>query len=269
VKHTGGSPEDYFLHTPKPSSSLAQETLTPQSHSGIGFAVAEASIESSATVTVSSSRLTSIESAISRISKSYPASTDKIRGFACDLATDEAEKNVEKLFEQTGKVDHIVFTAGDALAITPLQEQTLESIKKAGQIRFFAALIVAKIGSKYLAPGPDASITLTTGSVSLKPHENWSVVASYASGLHGMTRNLALDLKPVRVNLVSPGAVETELWDRMSPDAREAYFRDIAGKLPTGQIGQPEDVAECYLWLMKDKNVTGVVVQTDGGAMLV
>jgi len=83
-----------------------------------------------------------------------------------------------------------------------------------------------------------------------------------------MVRGLAVDLKPVRVNLVSPGAVETELWDSLSKEAREGYFKGLGTKMLTGKIGMPEDVAECYLWLMKDKNVTGTVVQTDGGALL-
>lgn len=237
--------------------------------SGIGFGVAEASIESGATVTLSSSKQSSIDSAISRITKAYPSSTKTLRGFTCDLSTDDTEKNIEKLFEQTGKVDHIVFTAGDALAITPLQDHTLETIKKAGQIRFFAPLLVAKIGSKYLSAGPESSITLTTGSVSLKPNPNWAVVASYASGLHGMTRNLALDLRPIRVNLVSPGAVDTDLWKMFPAEAKANFFKAHEAKVPTGKVGMPEDVAECYLWLMKDKNVTGAVVQSDGGAILV
>jgi len=84
-----------------------------------------------------------------------------------------------------------------------------------------------------------------------------------------MVRGLAIDLKPVRVNLVSPGAVETEVWDTLSEEAGESYFKTFGSKILTGQIGRPEDVAECYLWLMKDKNVTGTVVQTDGGALLV
>jgi NAD(P)-dependent dehydrogenase (short-subunit alcohol dehydrogenase family) len=120
------------------------------------------------------------------------------------------EQDLEALFKQTGKVDHIVFTAGDKLATVSIHNSTYESILRAGQVRFFAPLLVAKVGSKYLNPGPESSIVLTTGAVAEHPLPNWTVVASYAAGLHGMTRNLALDLKPIRVNLVSPGAFDTE-----------------------------------------------------------
>lgn len=152
------------------------------------------------------------------------------------------ERNIEELFEKAGKVDHIVFTAGEKLSTLPLSEYSLEMMQKAGQIRFFAPLLVAKVGKKYLSPGPTSSITLTTGAVAEKPIANWSVPASYAAGLHGMTRNLALDLKPVRVNLVSPGAVDTELWDvmGMSGEQKQGMFKGIGEKMLTGKIGQRE-----------------------------
>jgi NAD(P)-dependent dehydrogenase (short-subunit alcohol dehydrogenase family) len=57
-------------------------------------------------------------------------------------------------------------------------------------------------------------------SVSIKPKPDWTVLGSFASGMHGMTRGLALDLKPIRVNLVSPGPINTELWKTQSEDER-------------------------------------------------
>jgi NAD(P)-dependent dehydrogenase (short-subunit alcohol dehydrogenase family) len=120
-----------------------------------------------------------------------------------------------------------------------------------------------------VGPGPTSSITLTTGSVAERPHENWSVVASYASGLHGMTRALALDLKPIRVNLVSPGGLDSELWSHMPSSDRENMYKYWAERNPTGHAGRVEEVAEAYLWLMKDTNVTGRIAASDSGAMLV
>lgn len=187
-------------------SELIQIILT---HSGIGYSVAEASIESGASVTVSSSNKDRVASTIQKLKDTYPNA--QVTGYACDLSKPTVETDLETLFKSTGKVDHIVFTAGDALAQLPISSITYEGILKAGQIRFFAPLLTAKVGSKYLNEGPTSSIILTTGGVAEKPIPNWSVVASYASGLHGMVRNLAIDLKPVRVNLVSPGAVDTEL----------------------------------------------------------
>lgn len=238
--------------------------------SGIGLAVAEASLASGARVTVSSSNPSRVDKTIQNLKASFTGGS--VAGHACDLSKPTVEQDLETLFSKVGKVDHIVYTAGDTLATAAVEEITYDKIIAAGQIRFVAALLAAKVGSKYLNPGPFSSIVLTTGAVSQKPRPGWSMVAGYASGLHAMTRNLAFDLKPIRVNLVSPGAVETELWDKvMSGDekAKQAMLDDVAKSMPTGRVAKPEDVAEAYLFLMKDPSVTGTVVDSNSGALLV
>lgn len=236
--------------------------------SGIGFAVAEACIESSASVTISSSSSDRVAQKVKDLQTSYPHAKDTIRGFACDLSKPTLERDLEALFEQVGKLDHIVFTAGDPLAQMPLSEISLEKIQTAGQVRFFAPLLIAKVGSKYLDSSPQSSIIITTGSVATQPRPNWSVIASYAGGLHSMVRNLAVDLKPIRVNLVSPGAIDTELWKGMPEDKKKEMFKAIEGKVLTGKVGRPEEVAEAYLWLLKDANVTGMCATSDSGSGL-
>jgi len=233
---------------------------------GIGFAVAEASLESGAIVTVSSSSSAKIASTIEALKNSNPSS--KIAGYACDLSKQSLEKDIETLFEQTGKLDHIVFTAGDSLAKMPLQEVTLEKIQRAGQIRLFAPFLVAKVGSRYLNPGPQSSITLTTGGAGEHPPPDWSIVATYCAGLHGLTKSLAVDLKPIRINLVSPGLVDTNLWADLSPQDREQMYKAVSAKTLTGKVAKAEDVAETYLWLMKDSNSTGSVATSDSGSHL-
>ena len=187
--------------------------------SGIGFGVAEALVENGSVVTVSSSNATRVQETVEKLKKSYPSASSRISGHACNLG-DEAtlEDNVKALFEKVGKLDHVVFTAGDSLAQMELATVDMEKMKKAGMVRFFAPLMVAKYAAKYLSEGPNSSIVLTTGAVSERPISGWSVIGSFATGLQGMTRGLALDLKPIRVNLVSPGAVKTELWRDMSEE---------------------------------------------------
>ncbi|RDW66861.1 tropinone reductase-like protein 3 [Coleophoma crateriformis] len=246
---------------------LSKHVLIIGGTSGIGFSVAEAALASGASVTVSSSTTARVDKAIASLKESF--SPDKVSGYVCDLSKPSLEQDIEDLFSKVGNVDHIVFSAGDRLANLPLAEISLDKIIAAGQVRFFAPLLVAKVGSRYLSAGPESSIILTTGLVSEHPNPNWSVIASYAAGLHGMTRNLALDLKPIRVNCVSPGLVDTNLWRHLPSEARDANLRSAAAKLPTGRIGKPEDVAEAYLWLLKDPNVTGSVVSDNSGALLV
>ncbi len=236
--------------------------------SGIGFCVAEACLEHGCKVILSSSQQSKIDSSISRLLEAYPSAKDRLSGHPCDLSSQSVEENITSLFSKTGTVDHIVFTAGDRLSTVPLREATLEIIQRAGMVRFNSALLVAKHGSEHLAPGPNSSITLTTGSASEKPIAGWTVPASYAAGLQSMMRNLALDLKPTRVNLISPGLVVTEMWDSMPKEQVQAFMEEGKRGTTTGEIGRPEDVAEAYLYCMRDRNVTGSMIGTNGGALL-
>ena len=236
--------------------------------SGIGYAVAEASVELGATVIISSSQESRVKSSIEKLIESYPSARNRISGHACDLSVPTVEENIKKLLEQTGTVDHIVFTAGDPLSTTSIHNVTLEGIQKVGMVRFYAPLLVAKYASQYLSPGPTSSLTLTTGSLSQKPMAGRTVTAAFGGGLHSMARNLSVDLKPIRVNLISPGPVETPLWDAMGKTRLEEFKRDSGKRLATGQVGQPEDVAEAYLFAMKDKNCTGSVIDSNGGWLL-
>ena len=238
--------------------------------SGIGYCVAEACLEFGASVIISSSQQSRIDSSIDQLLKTYPSARGRIAGYACDLSSPSVEANIVKLLEQCGgpKFDHIVHTAGDRLATLKLEDATLESIQTAAMVRFNSPLLLAKHAPKYLNPGPASSITLTTGVVSWKPIKDWSIVASYATGLHGMMRSLALDLAPIRVNLVSPGVVLTPLWDDMSKERVESMIESTKGTCTTGEAGRPEDVAESYLYVMRDRNVSGSVIDTNGGSLL-
>lgn len=184
------------------------------------------------------------------------------------------EQNLKALLDfatESGshKLDHIVYTAGDPIAIMKLENIDVAMAQRAGMVRFFGPLVLGKLAPAYMNPGPASSITLTTGSVSERPRPDWTLVGSYATGLQGMARGLALDLKPLRVNLVSPGAVNTEMWDMMGAEQKFGMMKHIADSQPTGRVAGPDDIAEAYLFCVKDRNTTGSFIRTDGGQLLV
>ena len=94
------------------------------------------------------------------------------------------------------------------------------------------------------------------------------MLALIGAGINGLTRQLAFDLAPVRVNCVAPGVIETDLWESMGEEGKKTFFKDHESKIPTGKVGQPEDVAEAYVYLLKDKNATGIVVNSNSGVFL-
>ena len=240
--------------------------------SGIGFCAAEAALEHGAHVCLSGSKQAKLDQAISRIQSAYPNAHPKVFGQVCDLSQPQhLESNVETLLKAAagdGKIDHIVFTAGDTPTITPVADITIDLIYKAGNVRFMSAFIIAKLAPKYMTPGPKSSITLTTGIRAQKPATGWSLSAAWGSGIEGMARGLALDLAPLRINVVSPGAVDTEAFDFLSKEQRAAVLQKYKEGTLVGNVGKPEDLAEAYLHCMKDCFLTGTVLASNGGALL-
>lgn len=232
----------------------------------MGYGVAEASIEHGMIVHISSSDESRINAKVAQLRRTYPAA--RVSGHVCDLGNvDTLEANIQRLLDTVGQVDHIVHTAGDALVGVDVGDLDVATITKLGTVRFYSPLIVAKYALQYLRRATSSSITLTTGNVAVRPIPKWSAVAAFAAGLHGMTRGLALDLKPIRVNLVSLGAVDTEFW-KISEEDKQRIFRMREDKSLTGKVGRVEDVAQSYVYLMTDQNITGTVVSTDSGMLL-
>jgi NAD(P)-dependent dehydrogenase (short-subunit alcohol dehydrogenase family) len=84
-----------------------------------------------------------------------------------------------------------------------------------------------------------------------------------------LTRALALELAPIRVNAVSPGVVRTNLWQNLTAAEREHLYESVGNRLPVGRVGEPQDIAKAYLFLMQEEFSTGQTLVVDGGTVLV
>ncbi len=225
--------------------------------SGIGLATAKAAQREGAAVVIASSRR-------ERLDRALAALRSGAEGEVVDVA-DEAQ--VRALFGRVGAFDHLVFTAGESLQLEPLAAMQVESARGFVNVRFWGAFMAAKYGSPHIRPG--GSITLTNGIAGLRPRKGWTVAASICGAMEALTRALAVELAPIRVNAVCPGTVRTELWSGMAESARETMYRDAALRLPVGRVGEADDLAETYLYLMREGFSTGQVIVVDGGAVLV
>lgn len=110
---------------------------------------------------------------------------------------------------------------------------------------------------------PDSSYTLTGGFITTKPPPGWGLHA--VSGVEGMSRGLAVDMAPVRVNVVAPGVIKTEAMKDVPDQALEG----LAEATKVKRLGRPEVVAEAYLYFMKDGFVTGSILHSNGGRFLI
>jgi NAD(P)-dependent dehydrogenase (short-subunit alcohol dehydrogenase family) len=111
------------------------------------------------------------------------------------------------------------------------------------------------------------SIVLMSGLYASHPRQRSAMAAAAVAGIEGLVRALALDLAPLRVNAVSPGTVDTPLWDSFGSQ-RTAVMEHGAG-LPVGRVGRPEEIAEAVLFLMSNEFITGIVLPIDGGGSLI
>lgn len=225
--------------------------------SGIGLATAKAAEREGAAVVIASSRR-------ERLDRALAVLRSGAEGEVVDVAN---EAQVRALFERIGAFDHLVFTAGESLQLEPLAAMQVERARGFVNVRFWGAFMAAKYGSPHIRPG--GSITLTNGIAGLRPRKGWTVAASICGAMEALTRALAVELAPIRVNAVCPGTVRTELWSGMTESARETMYHDTAQRLPVGRVGEADDLAEAYLYLMREGFSTGQVLVVDGGAVLV
>ncbi|MGW4513939.1 SDR family oxidoreductase [Streptomyces sp. NPDC004393] len=225
--------------------------------SGIGLAVAEAAGREGAAVVVASRRRENVDTALRRLPEGSG-------GRALDATDEDA---VRAFFEAVGDFDHLVYTAGESLLMESLADSDLARARRFLDTRLWGAYTAVKHGASRIRQG--GSVVLTTGTAGRRPLPGTTVAASLCGAMESLTRALALELAPVRVNVVSPGLVRTELWREMTGEDRDALFEGATASLPVGRVGTPEDVAEAYLYLMRGGYSTGSMVVVDGGGLLV
>jgi NAD(P)-dependent dehydrogenase (short-subunit alcohol dehydrogenase family) len=225
--------------------------------SGIGLATALAAAAKGAIVTVTSRSGDRVAHAVRQIGGSA-------RGEVVNL---ENEEDARALFERVGGFDHLVYTAGDELLVSPVAQLDLAAARRSFEVRVFGALGAIKHAAARIRPG--GSIVLTNGIAGARPMAGWTVGAAVCGAMEAVTRALAVELAPVRVNAVSPGFVRTPLWNPIPEAQREALFREAGGKLLTKRVGEAPELAEAYCYLMENAFTTGQTLVVDGGAVLV
>jgi NAD(P)-dependent dehydrogenase (short-subunit alcohol dehydrogenase family) len=225
--------------------------------SGIGLATAELAAADGATVIIASSSPDRIDAALERL----PASAE---GYTVDV---RREEQIRDLFNRLGSFDHLAFTAGETLQIGAIVGTDLEAARRALDVRLWGAYAAVKHAVPHVRPG--GSIVLSSGIAGTRPEPNWTVAAAVCGALDALTRALAVELAPIRVNAVAPGVVRSDLWRQMSEDDRSAMYDSLSDALPVGRVGEVGDIAQTFLYLMRNRYSSGAIVTVDGGSVLV
>jgi len=221
--------------------------------SGIGYGVAEAAVAGGASVTIASRSSDKLESARHRLG-------DAVQTIVLDTGDDEA---LQRCFADHDAWDH-VFCSAAQTKVAAVRELPLADAYRSFDSKFWGAYRIAR----HARINDGGSLTLTSGFLSVRPKAGAAIQGAINAGLEGLTRGLALELAPVRVNCVSPGLVMTEMYGGLGGDARQAMFDGAAQRLPVRRVGTPEDIAVQVLAFMLNPYMTGSTVFVDGGGAM-
>jgi len=223
--------------------------------SGIGLATAKAAASEGAQVVIASRSEEKLRKAAAEIKgkvESIPVNTLE-------------EASVKALFERTGEFDHLA-TPGSEAAWGPFLELDLRAAKSGFDSKFWGQYLAAKHGAPKIRPG--GSITLFSGAYSQRPGRGASLLSAINSAVEGLGRALAVELSPIRVNVISPGLVDTPIYSGMPEEKRKAMYTAVAASNLVKRIGRPDDIAETALYLMTNGYTTGSTLYVEGGIML-
>jgi NAD(P)-dependent dehydrogenase (short-subunit alcohol dehydrogenase family) len=178
--------------------------------------------------------------------------------------TDEA--SVRALFDGLGSLDHL-FVSSSPGAPGPLLEQDLAAARTFVDGKLLGSWACARYAAPLMPAG--GSITFVTGCAVIRPPRHAAMATAAFAGVEALSRALALELGPLRVNTIRPGYTDSEMWSGLSDAERDGFRRRVANALPTGRMGRPDDIAQAAVFLMASRQTTGAVLEVSGGETLV
>jgi NAD(P)-dependent dehydrogenase (short-subunit alcohol dehydrogenase family) len=220
--------------------------------SGIGLSAAKLAKAEGADVVIASRNAEKLNAAAAKLGA---------KAISTDITNDDS---VTALFRACGQVDHVVVTAAQ-LKTGPFKTVSMEDVRATMEGKFWGAWRVAR-AADIKAGG---SLTLVSGFLSIRPRPAAAIVGAANGALESLTRSLALELSPVRVNCVSPGLIDTPIRAAMPEAARRDMLAKAAAALPVGRVGVGEDIARQILAFMTIGFATGSIVYLDGGGLII
>ncbi len=231
---------------------------------GIGFATAQKFLAEGAKVVVAASSQANAEKAAAKLREQYPQGT--VMGISPDLSSLESVRTAFRdVAEQYGGIDILVNNAGISES-TPFSQYTEELYDKVMALNVKGVFNATKAASEYMLEKNSGVILVTSSMVSISGQPSGFAYPASKFAVNGMILSLARELGPkgIRVNGVAPGITET---DMMKAVPREVIEPMIA-RIPLRRLGQPEDIANAFLFLASEEAsyITGVVLSVDGMA---
>ncbi|MGE1165724.1 SDR family oxidoreductase [Peribacillus simplex] len=223
--------------------------------SGVGFESAKQVIAQGAEVIIASRSEDKLQNAKEKLGD---------RATALILDTTQ-EQQVQSFFEKVGQFDYLVVSAAETSGGSFLQTDTAKA-RQLFENKFWGQYYAAKYGAPKILP--HGSIILFSGVVAYKSMVGSSILGAVNAAVSNLGQTLALELAPIRVNIVSPGIIDTPSRSKMPEETRNNFYATVGNKLPVKRIGRAEDVGQSVLYLLQNSFVTGTVLHVEGGHIL-
>ncbi len=159
-----------------------------------------------------------------------------------------------------------MYTSGPSVRAKTLIETDLDEAQDNFNVKLWGALRAIQQALPFL--DERGSISLTSGQLGRKLAPGQFIKVGINAATEALGKQLAKELAPRRVNVVSPGVIDTPAYAGLAEDQRLAMFAKAGGALPVGRVGQAEEVAAGYVLAMENGYMTGAVIDIDGGGLL-
>ena len=233
-----------------------QKVVVIGGSSGIGLETARHARSESADVIVAGRDPERLERAASELGAQHSAAFD---------ATDFAQ--LERFFDQLpAGIDHVLLT-GPGPYYAALAEFDFDKARRDVEAHLFLPMQVARMARKKVRPGGTLLFMGGTGGRHAAP--GMALIGALTAAMPALTQNLAVEIAPVRVNLIAAGFVDTPLSASLLGNQLDARREQLRTTLPIGRVVGPADIAALAIHIMTNTALTGGTYDIDGGEQLV
>ncbi|WP_112609518.1 SDR family oxidoreductase [Rhizobium sp. WW22] len=234
----------------------SQHVAIVGSSSGIGLATAAYLLEKGYRVTITGRDKAKLQAAVQNLNGDLTPITMDAADFA----------GLPAAFEAIGPLDHLVLALGGGNGAGPFATVDLADVRKGFEQKTMAHFACAQACLPYLSK--QGSITFVSAVSAQAAMPGTAGLGAINAAIAALAPILAVELKPIRVNCVSPGVVDTPWWDFLSADQKEPTFAGFAARTPVGRVGQPKEIAEAIAFLIGNGFTSGHTLICDGGIRL-
>ena len=235
---------------------MPQHVIIMGGTSGIGLVTAEILLNQGFKVTVAG-----------RNARRLADAGERLRHAAQTVAVDGADPDAAAaFFRQQGSCDHLVLAFGSTRGVGPFESVGVDDVRRGFNEKVFPHFACAQAARPFLSP--NGSITFVSAVTAFAAVSGTAGIGAANAAIASLVPTLASELRPLRVNGVAPGVIDTPWWDFLSAEQKAGAFADFARKTPVGRVGTSQDIGQTIAFLITNTFMTGQTIICDGGIRL-